>query len=329
MVRIGIQAAHEQVNPTDLLADVITMDKYGLERCWSSDHYMPWWHTGASGGAAWPWLGAALASTSKIMIGTAVTAPILRYNPAVVAQFCATLDFMFPRRTFVTLGTGESLNEVPSGNDWPTNKERFERLTEAVRLIKRLWTEDWVTHIGRYYKVTGSNLYTKPKVHMPVYVAALGKQAAKLAGEESDGLVTNELDPQLIQERLFPAFKEGAANAGKDYDSLVKAIFMPASYDEDREAALKAISYWKGAMIKAFFEVDYPDPRKIEESGQAVGDDTLESKAFVISSAEEGIKKLEKYAKLGFTDIVLINSSPDRAKFVQLLAQQIVPAFKE
>jgi hypothetical protein len=49
----------------------------------------------------------------------------------------------------------------------------------------------------------------------------------------------------------------------------------------------------------------------------------------VISSAEEGIKKLEKYAKLGFTDIVLINSIPDRAKFVQLLAHQIVPAYKE
>ena len=62
MVKISIQAAHEQVNPTDLLNDVIIMDKSGIERCWSSDHYMPWWHTGASGAASlamdWcsPWL---------------------------------------------------------------------------------------------------------------------------------------------------------------------------------------------------------------------------------------------------------------------------------
>ena len=86
MVRFGIQAPHEQINPTDLLNDVIMMERYGIEKWWSSDHYMPWWHTGAAGGAAWPWLGAALAKTDRIVVGTGVTAPILRYNPAVVVM---------------------------------------------------------------------------------------------------------------------------------------------------------------------------------------------------------------------------------------------------
>ena len=48
--RLSIQAAHEQINPIDLLDDVIYLDKKGIERCWTSDHYMPWWDTGASGG---------------------------------------------------------------------------------------------------------------------------------------------------------------------------------------------------------------------------------------------------------------------------------------
>ena len=52
MVRLSIQAPHEQINPTDLLNDVIMMERYGIEKWWSSDHYMPWWHTGAAGGAA-------------------------------------------------------------------------------------------------------------------------------------------------------------------------------------------------------------------------------------------------------------------------------------
>lgn len=38
------------------------------------------------GGAAWPWTGAALAKTNKIVIGTGVTSPILRYHPAIVAS---------------------------------------------------------------------------------------------------------------------------------------------------------------------------------------------------------------------------------------------------
>jgi coenzyme F420-dependent glucose-6-phosphate dehydrogenase len=119
--RIGIMASHEQVSATDLLTDVITMEKNGLERCWVSDHYMPWWHDGGFAGATWPWLGAALAKTNNIQIGTAVTASILRYHPAIVAQVFATLGYMFPERVFLTVGTGEAVNEVPSGNNWPSN----------------------------------------------------------------------------------------------------------------------------------------------------------------------------------------------------------------
>jgi alkanesulfonate monooxygenase SsuD/methylene tetrahydromethanopterin reductase-like flavin-dependent oxidoreductase (luciferase family) len=95
MTKFSIQAAHEQVNPLELLDDVIVMEKNGIGRCWTSDLYMPWWNTGASGGAAWPWLGAALARTNSIVIGTGMTPPILRYNPAIVAQVFATLGFMF------------------------------------------------------------------------------------------------------------------------------------------------------------------------------------------------------------------------------------------
>jgi alkanesulfonate monooxygenase SsuD/methylene tetrahydromethanopterin reductase-like flavin-dependent oxidoreductase (luciferase family) len=102
-------ASHEQVSATDLLTDVIAMEENELERCWVSDHYMPWWHDGGFAGATWPWLGAALAKTNKINIGTAVTAPILRYHPAIVAQVFATLGYMFPERVFLTVGTGEAI----------------------------------------------------------------------------------------------------------------------------------------------------------------------------------------------------------------------------
>ena len=67
--KLSIQAAHEQINPSELLKDAIYLDKKEIERCWTSDHYMPWWNTGASGGAAWPWMGAALAKTTKLVIG--------------------------------------------------------------------------------------------------------------------------------------------------------------------------------------------------------------------------------------------------------------------
>jgi len=327
MTRISIQAAHEQVNPKDLLSDVVTMDEKGIQRCWTSDHYMPWWDSGASGGAAWPWLGAALARTRNIVIGTGVTAPILRYHPAIVAQVFATLEYMFPGRIFLGVGRGEALNEVTSGHSWPSNAEKFERLKEAIYLIRKLWTGDWVDFKGNYYWVRDSKLYTKPSNHIPLYLAGIGKQSARLAGEESDGFVTNELDIGVIRDKLFPALKEGATISGKDYSSLEKILFLPASYHEDKQKALESIRFWRGSMIKAFFDVDVHDPRKIQENGQIIGDDTLEKMFLVISTAEEGIEKLKKYIELGFTEIVLTNSSPNRNELVKLISEKISPYY--
>ena len=329
MVRFGIQAPHEQINPADLLNDVTMMDRYGIKTCWSSDHYMPWWHTGASCGAAWPWLGAALAKTDKIIVGTGVTAPILRYNPAIVAQVFATLGYMFPGRVFLGLGRGESLNEVPAGTSWPSNQKRFERLKEAIKLIKLLWIEDWVTFEGKYYQVKDSNLYTKPLQPIPIYIAALGPQSASLAGQEAEGFVTNEINPELIESKLLPAFRDGARKAGRDPETLDKVLFIPASYDPDKQKALESIGFWRGAMVKAFFEVNFPDPRKIEESAQVVGTDTIEKMVLVVSSSEEAIKKLDKYVQLGFTEIVLTNSSRNRENLLKLLSQEIAPAFRD
>jgi coenzyme F420-dependent glucose-6-phosphate dehydrogenase len=327
MIKFSIQAAHEQVNPLELLDDVIVMERNGIGRCWTSDHYMPWWHTGASGGAAWPWLGAALAKTNNISIGTGITPPILRYNPAVVAQVFATLGFMFPDRVFLAVGRGEALNEVPTGNHWPSSRERFERLKEAIYIIKMLWNEDWISFKGKYYELKDSKLYTKPKAPIPLYIAGLGSQSARLAGEEGDGFVTNELSTDKIKNKLFPALKDGASAARKDYDSLEKVLFIPGSYDEDKQKALKSISFWKGAMIKAFFDVDVHDPRKIEENGQVVGDDIMQNMLLVVSSAREAIAKLERYVDLGFTEIVITNSSPNRQKLIELLTREVVPHF--
>ncbi|MGA8080821.1 MAG: LLM class flavin-dependent oxidoreductase, partial [Candidatus Nitrosopolaris sp.] len=215
---------------------------------------------------------------------------------------------------------------VTSGQHWPSNAERFARLKESIQLIKKLWTEEWVDFKGIYYRVKDSKLYTKPPKPIPLYISGLGERTARLAGEEGDGFVTNELNIEVIRNKLLPAVEKGARESEKDYD---KILFIPTSYDEDKQKALESIRFWRGAMIKAFFDVDVHDPRKIEESAQIVGDDTLEKMLLVISNAEEGIKKLQNYIEFGFTEIVLTNSSPKRDKLVKLVAEEIIPHFKQ
>jgi coenzyme F420-dependent glucose-6-phosphate dehydrogenase len=117
---------------------------------------------------------------------------------------------MFPGRVFLGVGRGEALNEVTSGHHWPSNAEKFGRLKEAIHLIKRLWTEDWVDFKGKYYWVKDSKLYTKPPKPIPLYISGLGEQTARLAGQEGDGFVTNELNIEAIRNKLFPAVEKGA-----------------------------------------------------------------------------------------------------------------------
>jgi len=63
-------------------------------------------------------------------LGTGVTALVHRYHPAIVAQFVATLELMFPGRAFIGLGSGESMNETPIGMAWPEPDEQLERLED-------------------------------------------------------------------------------------------------------------------------------------------------------------------------------------------------------
>jgi coenzyme F420-dependent glucose-6-phosphate dehydrogenase len=198
-------------------------------------------------------------------------------------------------------------------------------MKEAIVLIKKLWNEEWVNFKGQHYWVRDSNPYTKPEKSIPIYIAASGRQSAQLAGEEGDGIVINEDDPGKIKDELIPAFENGARMSGRDPAALERTLFIAASYDQDLQKATEAIRFWRGAMIKAFFDVEIHDPRKIEANGQVIGDDSIRQHLLVISSGQEGITRLEKFVKLGFTEIMLINSSPDRRKLIDLVAEEIAP----
>jgi coenzyme F420-dependent glucose-6-phosphate dehydrogenase len=108
------------------------------------------------------------------------------------------------------------LNEVPAGTTWHSNQERFEMLEEAIMLIKLLWLGDWVTFHGRYYWVKNSNLYIKPLQPIPMFIAGIGPQSVRLADREADGFVTNEANPELIENRLLSAFRDGALKASRN-----------------------------------------------------------------------------------------------------------------
>ena len=153
VLKLGYKASAEQFGPRELLDFSVLAEEVGFDSVFVSDHFQPWKHTDGHAPNSLAWLGALGASTKRVVIGTSVATPTFRYHPSIVAQAFGTLGAMFPGRVVLGVGTGESLNEVPStGMQWPGAKERRDRLREAIRLINKLWTEDRVTFEGQFYK---------------------------------------------------------------------------------------------------------------------------------------------------------------------------------
>jgi coenzyme F420-dependent glucose-6-phosphate dehydrogenase len=326
-VRFGYFQPLEKVHPSYALDLAVTAERLGFDMIATADHFHPWWDTNAYCGFAWSWLSVVLARTSKVICGTCITAPILRYHPAIIAQAWTTMYEMFPGRVFLGLGTGEAINEVPLGFEWPTPSERVERLEEAVKIIKLLWTsESPVTFNGKYYKLRHAKLYPRPSGEPLLLIAAGGMKTAEIAGKYADGIITV---PEHFKPELFERFENSAKKSGRDPAKLSRHLDISCSYDEDYDKALEAVKPKAGVLLPIVFKYAIYNPIEIESYAKLISDEAIKSSWIIFTDYEEPIKIFEKYIKLGFTHFHIESQSPDEKKFLTFFGQKVLPYLKE
>jgi F420-dependent hydroxymycolic acid dehydrogenase len=234
----------------------------GFDLLANSDHFQPWQANQDHAAAAWITIAATGARAPKVWLGTTVTCPTLRYNPAVVAQVFASLSHLYPGRIFLGVGSGEALNEQAATGAWPKWQERWDRLIEAMDIIRSLWAGQNVSHKGQFYAVD-AKLYDPPPRPIPLLSAANGKKSMRLAGKHADGLVT---DP-LTWKKHKAEWKVGAREAGKDPSSmpvLVEQYVVVGGQSEAQEAA----ELWRFGpkAFKGYFNI--PDPAAIQSAAE-------------------------------------------------------------
>jgi coenzyme F420-dependent glucose-6-phosphate dehydrogenase len=327
-LEFGYHALLEKYPPARLLDMAVLAERYGFDSVWASDHFHPWVPSEACT-FAWSWLASAAERTKHVMVGTSVTAPTLRYNPAIVAQAFATLGALYPGRIFLGLGTGEAMNEVPTGAAWPTLKERIGRLEEAIKVIRLLWRESYVDFKGRYYSLSKANLFTKPSKPVPMYVAASGARAAELAGRYADGLITLGFLEPIYKSTLFPALERGAEKAGRSSRNVVKVVEVHVSYHEDFEKAVDSCRFLAGGLLPAMFKYPVYDPREIEQNATLVGKEALIERLIISSDVDEHIKRLTPFVKHGFDVIELNSLSPDDEVFITTFSKKVLPYLRD
>jgi coenzyme F420-dependent glucose-6-phosphate dehydrogenase len=328
-LKLGWKASAEQFGPRELLDFTVLAEQVGFESAWISDHFQPWRHTDGHAPFSMAWLAAAGERTARITLGTSVLTPTFRYHPSVVAHAFATLGVMYPERIVLGIGTGEAMNETPvTGLVWPESRERFRRMSEATKLIRRLWTEEFVEFDGEYYHVHGATVYDRPEQPVPIYVAATGEVAARFAGRQADGFIcTSGKGIDLYRDKLLPAVREGAQAADRDYDTIEKMIEIKVSYDTDRDRALADTRIWAALALPAEDKVGVHNPKEMEERARKVTDP--ERRWLVSDDPEEHLEQIAPYIELGFTHLVFHHPGDDQAGFLRLYADQILPRLRE
>lgn len=329
-LRFGYKASAEQFGPRELVDFTVIAEQAGFESAWISDHFQPWRHDGGHAPAALPWLGAAGAKTEKIILGTSVLTPTFRYHPAVIAQAFATLGLLFPGRVILGVGSGESLNEVALGLEWPDGKERFARLKEAIALIKQLWDGERVTSEGTFYSVENATIYDRPDVPVPIYIGASGPAATRMAGRVGDGFITTSgKAPELYSDTLLPALAEGAEKAGRSVDDLDLMIEMKVSFDHDPERALQDTRYWAALALSAEEKTHVHDPIEMQRLADALPVERAASRWIVSADPDEHVEKIKTYVDLGFKHLVFHAPGPDQARFLELYGAEVLPKLRE
>lgn len=327
-MRYGYKASAEQFAPRALIDYSVLAEELGLETIAVSDHFQPWRHKGGHTPAVFTWLGALGERTTRATLGTSVLTPTLRYHPSIVAQNIATLGCLNPGRVFLGVGTGESLNETPAtAAPWPGAKQRRMMLREALELIRRLWSEERVSFEGEYYTTDRATIYDRPEQPIPIYVAASGPLAAKLAGRVGDGYIaTSGKDPQLYRD-LLDALTEGAQAAGRDVAAIDRFIEIKVSYDHDLPYAKEACHFWAPLALTPDEKTGIDDPVDMENAADQILD-RAHTRFIVADDPDEVVEKIAPYVEVGFNHLVFHGPGHDQERFLRGFCADVLPRLR-
>jgi coenzyme F420-dependent glucose-6-phosphate dehydrogenase len=229
---------------------------------------------------------------------------------------------------FLGIGTGEAMNETPvTGDAFPGVKERRLRMAEAIKLIRQLWTDERVDFEGEYYRTEKATIYDRPDEPVPIYVAASGPLAAKLAGRAGDGLiVTSGKDPELYA-KLIAAMEEGAEAAGRDADAITRMIEVKVSYDPDVDYARDACRPWAALALTGEEKAGIEDPLEMEKAADAAAD-RAHTRFIVSADPDEVVEQIGVYVSQGFEELIFHFPGDDQPRQIAAFTADVLPRLR-
>ncbi|WP_369054769.1 TIGR03557 family F420-dependent LLM class oxidoreductase [Kineococcus terrestris] len=323
-MRIGYTCMSEQSDPRWLVRDARAAEEAGFDLVVFSDHYSPWLTSQGHAPYAWSVLGAVSQVTSRVELMTYVTAPTMRYHPAVVAQKAATVGLLSEGRFTLGLGSGENLNEHVVGERWPAVEERQDMLVEALEIIDELFEGQLLTYAGEHFRVDSARLWDLPERRVPIAVGVSGDKSCTRFAPLADHMIAVEPDPSF-----GPAWD--AARTPDQPAASRRIGQLPVCWDADRDAAIaRAHDQFRWFAGGWKVNADLPTTAGFSGATQFVRPEDVAEAIPCGDDVDAVVEAASAFFAAGFTDLALVQVGGEHQQpFLEAAQRELLPALRE
>ncbi|MBA2715255.1 MAG: LLM class F420-dependent oxidoreductase [Rubrobacteraceae bacterium] len=226
-----------------------TADEAGFASVWVMDHFFQIGPVGdvdepmLEGYSALSYLAAV---TERAKLGTLVTGVHYRY-PGLLVKTATTLDAISGGRAYLGIGAGWNERESRGlGVPFPSTRERFERLEEALQIAQQMWSGEVGPYEGEHYQL--AEALNSPQAlsepHPPVMIGGMGeKRTLRLVAQYADACNLFAYGgPELIRQKL-DVLRGHCEDVGRDYEEIERTALGTANLAEDGMTADEAIGF--------------------------------------------------------------------------------------
>jgi len=326
MTKFSYFLGSEQWQPEDLIKHAVIAKDAGFDMLTISEHFHPWVDDYSASNFTWSTLGALANTLPQLDLGTGVTTPLWRIHPGVIAQAAATIDRLTPKTFHLGVGTGENINEGPLGYNFPNYEERKDRLIEALKIIKSLFSGEKLTFEGKYYQTNKAKLYSPPVKKIPIWLAAGGPKSAQVAAEYADGLMISVKDPKTAYENVIEPARLKTKELKKDEMSI--HTYRWTMFAESDEEAWTALRSWRG--LRAPNRLNELDPEALRIEADSFPREEIMSKFSRASSIAELENIYKPLVEEFNSEIITIQiSSINQEETIKLLGKELLPKLRK
>jgi F420-dependent oxidoreductase-like protein len=281
-LRFGLKNSGQDTTIEALRAVWRIADEGGFDHVWDFDHLASIGPGGPDRPIYEGWtLQAAMAeATRRVRIGCMVTGNTYR-NPALLAKEAVTVDHLSGGR--LEFGIGAAWAEIEHEMyGFPGLDHRVGLLSESLRIIKSLWTEERTNFDGRYYHMKDAIANPKPiqKPHPPIWIGASGETTLRLVARHADVWNISGGEPDKV-EGLIATLDEACRSVGRDPSEIRRSIQFGWDGDDRQQlvemcghyleqGVTEQVIYLRGGQPEALaakIAEALPDLRKLDRAG--------------------------------------------------------------